>query len=65
VLTTVAVPALSLGTPVADRTDGLADKEEWRDGVDDTTEEADPLTVIPLALTTGDSVFSTVAVPAL
>jgi hypothetical protein len=65
VLTTVPVPALSLVTGVADRTDGLGDQEEWRDGVDDTTEEADPLTVIPLALTTGESVFSTVAVPAL
>jgi len=46
-------------------TDGLADQDEWRDAVDETSEDTDPLTVIPLALTRGDSVFSTVAVPAL
>jgi hypothetical protein len=65
VFSTVAVPALSLVTGVADRTDGLGDQEEWRDGVDETSDDADPLTVIPLAVTTGDSVLTTVPVPAL
>ena len=45
--------------------DELGDQDEWRDAVDEISDDADPLTVIPLALTTGESVFTTVPVPAL
>jgi hypothetical protein len=50
---------------VADRTDGLGDQDEWRDAVDETREEADALTVIPLGVTTGEVLLITLPVPAL
>lgn len=50
---------------MADRTDGLGDQEECRDPVDDISDDADPLIVIPLAVTAGESVLTTVPVPAL
>jgi len=45
--------------------DGLGDQDECRDAVDDISDDADPLTVIPLAVTAGESVLTTVPVPAL
>jgi len=45
--------------------DGLGDQDDCRDGVDETREEGLGLTVIPLGVTTGESVLTTVRVPAL
>jgi hypothetical protein len=50
---------------VADRTDELGDQDEGRDAVDETREEGLALTVIPLGVTTGEYVLTTVPVPAL